>query len=48
MEQKEIEEAVKDVKKLAEDYVAGGSTEGIIKVGLKAIKEIAEIALRSQ
>jgi hypothetical protein len=48
MEQEILEKAIKDVNKLAENYLAGGAKEGITKTALEAIQEIADIAERAR
>ena len=46
MEKMELEQILKDVEKVTKRYLDGGFKEGLGKIALEAIKEMAEIALK--
>lgn len=48
MEQEILEQAIKDVNKLAENYLAGGAKEGVTKTALQAIQEIIDIVEKAK
>ena len=48
MEKEILEKAIKDINKLAENYLAGGTKEGIAKTALEAIQEIIDIAEKAK
>lgn len=48
MDEEILEQAIKDIEKLANSYSDGGSQKGTTKEALEAIQKITEIALENK